>query len=397
MATSVVEGVLAAETGREARVGTAAWAAYACVFASVCVVLGVEWDISWHMTIGRDTFWTPAHLAIYLGGAVSGLACGATVLRTTFLGSPAERATAVGVWGFRGPLGAWVAIWGAVAMITSAPFDNWWHDAYGLDVKILSPPHTLLLLGIISIQFGALLLMASCQNRARGAERTAFGRLFAVAGGLLVATAAIAIYEHASRPNSFHSSLFYQVTGAVFPVFLVAAGRAGALRWPATTAAIVYTIGRLLLIWILPLFEGRPLLAPIYNPVDHFVAPPFPLLLVVPALLIDVLLRRLGDGRDGVLALAIGAAFPLALLAVSWPFGDFLLSEHARNAFFGADQWAYTSRLGDWRYEFWDLDVVGDEWSAPAFAKGMAIAVAFAAVSARIGLWWGNGMRRVVR
>ena len=33
-------------------------------------------------------------------------------------------------------------------MLTSAPFDNWWHNAYGLDVKIVSPPHTLLILGI---------------------------------------------------------------------------------------------------------------------------------------------------------------------------------------------------------------------------------------------------------
>ena len=29
-------------------------------------------------------------------------------------------------------------------MLTSAPFDNWWHDAYGLDVKIISPPHMFL-------------------------------------------------------------------------------------------------------------------------------------------------------------------------------------------------------------------------------------------------------------
>ena len=45
-------------------------------------------------------------------------------------------------WGFRAPLGAWVAIWGAFAMLTSAPFDDWWHNAYGLDVKVLSPPHS---------------------------------------------------------------------------------------------------------------------------------------------------------------------------------------------------------------------------------------------------------------
>lgn len=26
-------------------------------------------------------------------------------------------------------------------MITSAPFDKWWHNAYGLDTKVVSPPH----------------------------------------------------------------------------------------------------------------------------------------------------------------------------------------------------------------------------------------------------------------
>src|ERR1051326_4382378 len=97
----------------------------------------------------------PLHLSAVLFAATSvivgviwaGLACGWLVLRTTFAGSDAERAATVRFWGFRGPLGAWVAIWGAIAMITSAPFDNWWHNAYGLDVKILSPPHVLLALG----------------------------------------------------------------------------------------------------------------------------------------------------------------------------------------------------------------------------------------------------------
>ena len=123
------------------------WHLTAVLFAATSVVVGVIWDISWHRSIGRDTFWTPAHLAIYLGGIVAGLACGWLVLRTTFAGTSEERAATVRFWGFRGPLGAWVCIWGAIAMITSAPFDNWWHDAYGLDVKVLSPPHVLLALG----------------------------------------------------------------------------------------------------------------------------------------------------------------------------------------------------------------------------------------------------------
>src|SRR5262249_18431531 len=116
----------------------------AVALASTCIILGLLWDISWHRTIGRDAFLTPAHLAIYLGAVSAGLTCGRLALFTTFAGRPQDRATSVRFWGFRAPLGAWVCIWGSFAMLTSAPFDNWWHDAYGLDVQILSPPHSLL-------------------------------------------------------------------------------------------------------------------------------------------------------------------------------------------------------------------------------------------------------------
>ena len=40
------------------------------------------------------------------------------------------------IFGLRAPLGAFMCGWGALAMLTSAPFDNWWHEAYGLDVKV---------------------------------------------------------------------------------------------------------------------------------------------------------------------------------------------------------------------------------------------------------------------
>ena len=57
-----------------ATASAAPWSIYAVLFASTSVILGVMWDISWHRTIGRDTFWTPAHLGIYLGGVLAGLA-----------------------------------------------------------------------------------------------------------------------------------------------------------------------------------------------------------------------------------------------------------------------------------------------------------------------------------
>jgi hypothetical protein len=53
-------------------------------------------------------------------------------------------------------LGAFIAGWGDIAMLASAPFDNWWHNAYGLDVKIVSPPHMVLFTGIFAVIVGDL-------------------------------------------------------------------------------------------------------------------------------------------------------------------------------------------------------------------------------------------------
>ncbi|HET6346843.1 MAG TPA: hypothetical protein VFH51_18055, partial [Myxococcota bacterium] len=136
---------------RVERAAVVPWYLTAMLAGSTSIIVGLLWDISWHMTIGRDTFWTPAHMAIYLGGVLAGLSCGWLALKTTFAGTEAERGAAVRFWGFRAPLGAWVAVWGAIAMLTSAPFDDWWHNAYGLDVEILSPPHSVLGAGMIAI------------------------------------------------------------------------------------------------------------------------------------------------------------------------------------------------------------------------------------------------------
>ena len=147
------------------------WYIWANVVAVSSSVIGGVWDISWHESVGRDTFWTAPHMLIYLCGVLSGLACGYLILRTTFDKHCPLREHSVSMWGFRGPFGAFLCAWGAVAMITSGPFDNWWHNAYGLDVKILSPPHILLALGMTAIRFGTLVMVLAEVNRAVGGYR----------------------------------------------------------------------------------------------------------------------------------------------------------------------------------------------------------------------------------
>ncbi len=364
----------------------------AALVAATSVIVGVIWDISWHRSVGRDTFWTPAHLAIYLGGILAGTACGWLVLRTTLAGTDQERAAGVRFWWFRGPLGAWVCIWGAIAMITSAPFDNWWHNAYGLDVKVLSPPHVLLALGFVGIQLGTLLLLAARQHVARADDPNArtYQVLFAGVAGLLVATAAMFAFEYIGFPNQAHSGLYYKICAGVFPILLLATARASTLKWPATTAAAVYMAVNIVMLWVLPLFPATPKLAPIYNALDRFVPPPFPILLVIPAMVIDLVMRR-GPENDWSRAALAGIGFLLVVLGVQWFVTPYFVSPRSENYLFGAQRWNYNSTPGPWRYEFWDLR------NNPLTIRSLVIAAALAVASARIGIWWGAWMARVRR
>src|SRR4051812_2899220 len=71
------------------------WPGLLLSIAVTSLTIGIIWDISWHITIGRDTFWTPAHLAIYFGGALAGTAAGWLAFKHTFLASPQEKAASV--------------------------------------------------------------------------------------------------------------------------------------------------------------------------------------------------------------------------------------------------------------------------------------------------------------
>jgi hypothetical protein len=188
------------------------------------------------------------------------------------------------------------------------------------------------------------------------------------------------------------------VAAAAFPVVLVALGRSGRLRLPATASAAAYMGIILAMLWILPLFPAQARLAPIYTRVTHMVPPEFPLLLIIPALAIDLLLRRVGRRQDWLLAVRLGVVFVLLLLAVQWYFGEFLLTPAARNFFFAADQWPYMVRPGPWQHRFWDVPKnAAGNLDGMALVRGLAFAALFAIGSARVGLWSGSGMSRVMR
>lgn len=396
METLVAEITPETKTPRTAKVSGYAWALLA---AGTSIAIGILWDISWHRTIGRDTFWTPAHMAIYFGGLFGGLTCGWLVIRTTFFAAREAQASAVRLWGFRGPLGAWVTIWGSLGMLASAPFDNWWHAAYGVDVKILSPPHTVLALGMFAIVLGALMLVLREQNLAPPDQPAPGRKLFLYASGILVVMASVFLIEY-SWPNQQRTRAFYQMSAATFPLYLLGLARASKFRWGATWIALVYMAIVAGAAWVLPLFPGRPRLGPIYNPINHFVPLPFPLLLVVPAIAIDLLRHWVGQGRgwrrDWLLVVLAGAAFLALFLVTQWFFSAFLISPAGENWFFAADRhWGYAEHIGDLRAKFWSE--TNPHRNPPLTVRGLLVALLLSIAASRVGLWLGNGMSKVRR
>ena len=375
------------------------WPSFLMAFSLTSIAIGVTWDISWHESIGRDTFWTPAHMAIYLGGALAGFTAGWLAIRDTFLARETNRDFSVNVFGARAPLGAWVAIWGAIAMLTAGPFDNWWHNAYGLDVKIISPPHVVLGLGMLGISAGALLLVLSRQNRFPDSSTKGSG-MYIYTGGVFVLLGSVFLLEYI-YPNDQHGGAFYRVCAMMFPMRLIAIGRSARISFPTTLTAAVYMVFLCATDWILNLFPAHPKLAPIFNPITHMVDLPFPLLLIVPALGIDLVLYLTHNRQSWwlriLIAFVLGTVFLAIFIPVQWNFSKFLISPHASNWFFMGDRvWGYGNGRGQWWHEFWD-NTSKLSMTDVLISHTMFVSWLYACAGSWIGLFFGDWMRKVRR
>lgn len=368
------------------------WTIWCMIAGMVSGMIGGPWDISWHMSIGRDTFWTPAHIMIQMTGVLVGIACAFMILSTSFGHDPGAQGAAVKIWGFRGPLGAFIAVWGCVAMLTSAPFDNWWHNAYGLDVKIVSPPHTLLSLGSFAIKIGLMALLAGLMSRASAGVQRTLGWLLLFVGAGCVGQMGT-ILTNSTWPSALHSAACYLAVALLVPPVLIAPAWASQWRWGCTTVAGFYTAIHLAFEWILPLFPATPKLGPVYQHITHLVPLHFPLLLIVPAIFLDLFWLRAADWGRWKLALVSGPLFVLMFLAAEWPFADFLMSPGARNRFFGMGYFAYfdpaTLLYNPYKFDSGETHA--------QFIKLMVLAFVFSMVTARVGFAWGEWMRRMRR
>ncbi len=338
------------------------------------ITIGLIWDISWDMSFGRDSFWSPPHLAVNLGGALAAATAAVWAARATRRGD----SSTVSLGRVRIPLGAAVALWGSAAMLAAGGLETAWSSAYGMAFGSWTPPQVVFTVAVSAVLAGIVLAAAS-----RAAAGPAFAMPCAFGMALVFAALALAPY---SLPNLQHGTLFFVVSSAVFPLLLAWAARA-AMGLAATRAAVVYTAIVCLMIWVLPFVPARALIGPVFEKMDHMVPPRFPLLLVVPAFLFDRTLAGKARAKRGawITAAILGALFTAAFILVQWNFAAFLLSPASDGRFFagGGRHWPFYVDIGEERRQFWDAQERLTVWTA-------AGCVLPAAVSARLGLALGR-------
>lgn len=337
-------------------------------------------------------------MAIYLCGVLVGVVGIYLVLTATFGKSEYAkqlREISLNVLGLRAPLGVFLAGWGGLAMITSAPFDNWWHAAYGLDVVIITPPHTLLIGGIRIVELGILCLILAAMNRAADAEDPnfkVFRRLFLYLAGLVLCGQMLFITAYV-RNVMLHLAIAYIALALAVPIVLAMASQASGFRWAATTVSAIYITIVIGYILVFPLFPAQPRLGPIYYPVTHLVPPNFPILLIAPAFGLDLAWQRMGSKKLWQIALLSGVIFVAVIFVVEWQFAKFLMSHASENRFFGTTYFSYLSRPDSLERI---RRLAGPE-PRLYLARRLLKACVYASFSTWLGLLFGRWMRGVRR
>ncbi len=264
--------------------------------------ISTYWDIATHIDIGRERFLTPAHVGIYSAVLISGIAIALSGLADHFRAGDSFLAA------LRHPFknlrpGVGVAGAGMLTTLVAAPFDNAWHEIYGIDVTIWSPPHLLAIFGLAAASLGLAALVAPAVSRRESSFYPV--QLAAFLTALLITTG-----EFEFNVPQYRIAYHPIILGAASElVFTTAAGH----RWRATTTALWFEGVRIASVLYL-LAVGRSLA---FVPV------------VLPAAIAADLMIRNGRRRGPLMGAAIAVAAVLSnwvalelLPGLQWPADD---------------------------------------------------------------------------
>ena len=133
-----------------------------CVLVSIGIFIsaaGGSWDISNHLLNKPETFFSIPHFVLYTGVLVA--IFGLVIVRMAYRGYISMYYNDHSL-----KLSSKLIFVGISMLVIAGPIDFAWHSAFGLD-GLLSPPHFVLLSGMIISSLGAMLGIISYVNSAR--------------------------------------------------------------------------------------------------------------------------------------------------------------------------------------------------------------------------------------
>jgi len=201
--------------------------------------IGGAWDIQWHVAIGRDSLWIPPHLMVFLA-FVSGLAIVVIMIayETGLSIAGQEMPHTARLGRLRAPGAYFGILFGYAAALLAGVIDELWHRAFGIDATLWSPPHLLIMVATVVVDYSLLLGITASARR--------LGYTFTWNSPLLwgiVLTGAYAyesvhfqmgeafIVGHRHGGAGLYGLLFPILIGAFLPLSLVACIRLARRAW----------------------------------------------------------------------------------------------------------------------------------------------------------------------
>lgn len=256
---------------------------------AISALAGGYWDDAWHTERGRDEFFIAPHIAIFAGIALAGAAASLWALLAV---------RRHGVAATRGHPPLVLALIGIGVTLASGPIDNFWHEAFGRDAVIWSPPHMLGIVGTFAL--GVAVVAELSTRREPWARPAAF-----VASALVLAAAGFATVEYDTDVPQFSERWYLPVLAFASSVALLLVRRALPARWAGTITAAVYT-------------AFIAIVAAALSAAD-FPPPALPLL-IAPAIALDIAIAR--GWRDELIATAFVGALYASYVPVRNEFGS---------------------------------------------------------------------------
>ena len=228
-----------AVTALERAQGLPGWAAVPLTIGSASLltaVVGLFWDVAYHVDHGRDVnLLTGPHVLILLGLMGLGAAAASSIALASVDGRPGWRVGPLRVPYAAAPLAAT-----SLAAVIGFPLDDLWHRTYGIDVTLWSPTHILMIGGAVLSTFAFALFPA--EAALHGRSRPPNWRMVSLAGSPCLGLSVFALEFDFGIPQ--WQALYHPLLVVVALTLTLVAARALLGAWGAVKAALFFLFMR---------------------------------------------------------------------------------------------------------------------------------------------------------